>query len=225
MKTILKILAYTLLVVFLLLSAWHFFETTYHLALKSYKLYLWFGIGVALYIVLRRLPFLRKNAEWFETQTHEWIHTIVALMFGQKIHSVNAGEGEGVMYHSGRFSRNIFISLAPYCLPIYTYAFCILRLLSAKQSVHIFDLLIGLTLTFHIVAFTKQTKPHQFDIQEFGLLTSYLFIAAFLFFNFTVILMTVKKGIDGAFVYQAEHYWKNLQYVWGYINKIISQIR
>jgi hypothetical protein len=165
MKTIFKTLAYIILVIFLLLSVWQFLETTYYLALKSYKIYVWFGIGIVAYIILRRLPFLSKNLEWFETQTHEWLHTIVALIFGQKIHSVSAGENEGVMYHSGRFSRNIFISLAPYCLPLYTYTFCVLRLLSANKSVYIFDLLIGLTLTFHIVAFKKQTKAYQSDIQ------------------------------------------------------------
>ena len=221
MKVLLKIFAYLLLIIFLLLSVWQFFEITYWLALKSYMLYFWFGIGIITYIVLRQLPFLRKNAVFFETQTHEWLHTIVALMFGQKIHSVSAGEGKGVMYHSGRFTRNIFISLAPYCLPIYTYTFCILRLLSAKQTLYVFDLLIGLTLAFHIVAFKKQTKSYQTDIREFGLLTSYVFIIAFLFFNLTIILLTIKKGIDGAFVYQAEQYWRNLLYVWNYFNKIV----
>jgi hypothetical protein len=160
MKSLLKIFAAVLLVVFMLFSGWQFFETTYWLALKSYQLYMWFGVGVGLHAVLRILPFINKNAEWFETQTHEWLHTIVALMFGQKIHAVSAGEREGVTYHSGRFTRNIFISLAPYCLPFYTYVFCVLRLLSAKQALYIFDLLIGLTATFHFVAFKKQTKSY-----------------------------------------------------------------
>ncbi len=217
MKKILNILAYTLLIAFFLLSAWSFFETTYWLALKSYKLYLWFGVGVVIYVVLRKLPVVNQNAEWFEVQTHEWLHTVVALMFGHRIHSVSASDREGVMYHSGRFMHNIFISLAPYCLPIYTYAFCILRLLSARQTVYIFDLLIGLTLAFHLVAFKKQTKPYQVDIREFGTVVSYLFIAAFLLFNLTIILLTIKKGVDGAFVYQAEQYWANLQGVWNYI--------
>jgi len=222
MKRLLKIFAYTLLVVFLILSAWQFIGAAKLIILKSYKLYIWFAIGVGAYIVLKQLPFLRKNAEWFEAQTHEWLHTIVALMFGQKIHSVSAGEGEGMMYHSGRFSRNIFISLAPYCLPIYSYAFCILRLLSAKQTLYIFDLLIGFTLAFHIVSFKKQIKPYQTDIQEFGLTTSYIFIAAFLFFNVTIILLTIKNGISGAVIYQAEQYWHNLQYLWNFLIKIIK---
>jgi hypothetical protein len=200
-----------------MLSAWQFFETIHLPAFKGYKLYLWFGIGVVAYIVLKQLRILRKNAEWFETQTHEWTHTIVALMFGQKIHSVSAGEGEGVVYHSGRFSRNIFISLAPYCLPVYSYAFCVLRLLSAKRTLHIFDLLIGFTLVFHLVAFKKQTKSYQPDIREFGLPVSYIFIAAFLFFNLTIILLTIRTGIGSAFIYQAEQYLKNLKWVWNYI--------
>jgi hypothetical protein len=201
----------------MLLSGWQLIETTYWLAIKSYKLYMWFGIGVGVYLVLRKIPLLHKNAEWFETQTHEWLHTIVALLFGQKIHAVNAGEKEGVMYHSGRFSRNIFISLAPYCLPLYTYAFCLLRLLSDRQTLYIFDLLIGLTLAFHLSVFLKQAKPYQTDIKEFGYLTSYTFIAAFLFFNITIVLLTVKTGLDDAFIYQFEQYWKNILSVWRHL--------
>lgn len=217
MRTLFKIVAYLLLVVFLLLSVWLFFETVSWLVLENYRLYMWFGIGVGAYIVLRRIPFLRKNAEWFETQTHEWIHTIVALIFGRRIHFVGAGQDEGVVYHSGRLGRNIFISLAPYCFPIYTLFFCILRLLGAQEWLHIFDLMIGLTLAFHLVAFMKQTRPYQPDLRVFSLATSYIFIVAFLLFNLMIVLLTVKMGIGSAFVYLAEQYWGKLQYVYGFL--------
>jgi hypothetical protein len=163
MSKLLSILSFPLLLICLALAAVEFYSAILW-AVKHLAVYKWVGAGMGVYLLLRLLPFLNKNTEWFETQTHEWLHTIVALMFGQKIHSVSAGERDGVMYHSGHFTRNIFISLAPYCLPLYTYVFCVLRLLSAKQTLYIFDLLIGLTAAFHFVAFKKQTKSYQPDI-------------------------------------------------------------
>lgn len=218
MKIIIKILLYLFLVSFLLLSSWQFFETTYWLVLKSYRLYLWFSIGILIYVIIRRLPFLRLNAKWFETWTHELIHTIVGLLFFQKIHSFRADEVEGEIYHSGHFSRNIFISLAPYCLPIYTYLFCVLRLMSASKSLWVLDLLIGLTLAFHTVCFRKQTRSYQTDIREFGLIASYLFIVSFLLFNATIVLLTVKIGIWNALIYQFTYFWKDIVYCWCFIS-------
>jgi hypothetical protein len=217
MKPLIKIISYPLLVVFLLLSIWELFETTYSLARGSYKQYSWFGLGIIAYILVRRLPFISKNIDWFETQTHEWLHTIVAIMFGQKIHSVSASISEGVMYHSGRFAHNIFVSLAPYCLPVYTYAFCVLRLLSAKQTLHIFDLLIGFTLAFHLIAFWKEARPYQTDIRKSGLFISYVFITAFLSFNLTTILLTIQKGIGNAIVFIMGQFWDDIQNIWNWI--------
>jgi len=212
-----KKITFLLIIIFLLLSTWQFFETTFWLVVKSSKLYLWFSIGIVIYIIIRRLSFLRKNAKWFETWTHELIHTIVGLLFLQKIHSFRAGDGAGEIYHSGHFSRNIFISLAPYCLPIYTYIFCILRLLSASKSLWIFDLMIGLTLAFHVVCFLKQTRSYQTDIREFGLITSYFYIASFQLFNATIVLLTIKVGIWNAFIYQTTHFWKIIIYCLNYM--------
>lgn len=217
MKLIYRIPLYFFLILFLLLNAWQFFETTYWLVSKSYKLYLWLSVGIVAFTIIRRLPFLRINAKWFETWTHELTHTIVGLLFFQKIHSFRAGDGEGEIYHSGHFSRNIFISLAPYCLPVYTYLFCIMRLLSASKSLWIFDLLIGLTLAFHAACFKKQTRSYQTDIKEYGLITSYLFISSFLLFNATIVLLTVKMGIWNALTYQLMHFWKDFVYWWCFI--------
>ena len=203
---------------FILFTTWQFIEAVYRMTL-NYRLYLWFGGGIVTYTILRRFGFFKKNLEWFEIHTHEWLHIIVALMFGQKIHSISAGEKGGVMYHSGRFNKNIFISLAPYCLPLYTYFFCILRLLGERRNFYIFDLLIGFTLAFHILCFKKQTNSQQTDIRQFGVMLSYLFITAFLLFNVTVILNSVKIGITDAFIYQFKHYWLDVDALYNYLKQ------
>ena len=59
------------------------------------------------------------------------------------------------------------MSLAPYCLPIYTYALLMLRPLLDFHGLIIYDILIGITLAFHVVNFKKDTSRHQPDINQY----------------------------------------------------------
>ncbi len=75
------------------------------------KTYLWFIIGFGAYIVLKGS--LQKNLVFLEIFTHELTHTIVGLVFFQKIHSFHATNGEGgAISHSGKMTNNPFILLA-----------------------------------------------------------------------------------------------------------------
>ena len=97
-------------------------------------IYKWFAIGFVAFFILRLLPFIRRNEEMLQTFTHELTHTIVAVMFFRKIHYFHAEERSGVMGHSGgKFGQN-FITLAPYCLPIFTYVFLLLRIIGAWKQ-------------------------------------------------------------------------------------------
>lgn len=139
--------------------------------------YQWMLYGMGGYIVMRRL-FFKRNERWMQTFTHELSHTIVSLMFFRKIHSFYVAEGSGIIYHSGsRRFGDIFISLAPYCLPYFTFLFLLLRVVGASNMLYIFDLFIGLTLAFHLTCFISQTRSYQTDIQKHGYARSYLFIA------------------------------------------------
>ena len=146
-----------------------------------------------------------------QTFSHELTHTIVGLMFGRKIHSFKATNDEGgEMWHSGNRFGGIFIALAPYCLPIFTYAFLLLRIIGASNQLMWFDIFIGFTLAFHVVCFAKQTRNYQTDIQQHGYFKSYLFIALFLLFNATVILLSIRKGIVGSVTYLFPQYWSDI---------------
>lgn len=174
------------------------------------KCYMWFFIGIAAYFIIRLIPQLRKNEEWLQVFSHELSHTIVGFLFFQKIHSFQAGESSGVVYHSGRRFGETFISLAPYYLPIFTFAFLLFRIIGAWQSLYIFDIFIGFSLAFHCLCFIKQTRPYQTDISSVGYLKAYLFIACALLFNLTIILLSVRKGIVNANVYLFTHYWNDI---------------
>lgn len=173
--------------------------------------YQYVGMGMAGYFVVTLLGFFKKNLEWVRTFSHELSHTIVGMMFFRKIHSFEAGVGSGVMSHSGglRFGT-IFISLAPYCLPIFTYLFLFLRELGATSSLYIFDIIIGVTTAFHIGCFRRQIGLHQTDITSVGAFRSALFIVAMWIVNLSVLLLSIRMGVLKAFKTLAVEYYEDL---------------
>ena len=76
---------------------------------------------------------------------------------------------------------------------------------------YVMDILIGLTLGFHLHCFLTQSRNYQTDISDRGYVKSYLFIAAFLMFNLTVILMSVRLGIVEANVRLFTAYWSDMK--------------
>jgi len=205
----LKIFCYPLLLICLGLAAIEFYPVLLW-GIKHYDLYKWFGAGFATYFILRMLPFVRKNGELFQTFIHELTHTVVAVLFFRKIHSFYAGEHSGVMKHSGGRFGDIFISLAPYCLPIFTYAFLLLRIIGTWKQQMWFDIFIGFTVAFHSACFARQTRNYQTDIQQNGYLKSYLFIVLFWLFNATIILLSIRKGIVNSITYLFPQYWNDI---------------
>lgn len=132
--------------------------------------------------------FLNRNLEWIETFSHELTHIIVAMLFFRKVHSFNAGLHGGVVETSGKNTRGIVpMSLAPYCLPIFSYLLLLFRPLIDFEGRWIFDVLIGMTLCFHFFCFRKQTGSFQTDINQFPLSFSYFYIAVAHLMNFCII--------------------------------------
>lgn len=156
--------------------------------LRQLELYKWAACGCLAFLLLRRL--LSKNLEWMETFTHELTHITVALLFLRKVHSFEASERTGVVTTSGSGNGSLAAqSLAPYCLPIYTYLLLSLRCLVSDQGFWIFDILIGITLAFHIHCFIQQTGSYQTDINKYPLIFSYTYIFTALLINLCVIIV------------------------------------
>lgn len=206
---VLRILFYPIVIVLLFLSVVEFLPV----AMGVYdhlKAYQWLIYGFAAYFIFRQLKVYARNEEWLQTLSHESSHAVVSMMFLHKIHSLNTTDDRGgVIFHSGRVG-NLFISLAPYCLPVLTYVMMFLRLLGDAQMFYIFDIIIGFTLGFYVLCFIRQTRPYQTDIINVGYLRSTLFILTAWFFNATMILLTVRMGIYKAFLEVADLYWTRL---------------
>lgn len=142
------------------------------------SLYQWAAVGFVAYGIFHK--YVSFNLEWLETDSHEKIHGIVGWLFGRRIHSAHSEEGSGCIYTSGNsfWSRwgMLPMSLAPYCLPLWTYSILWLRPLIGYQNLWIFDILIGITLAFHYFCFKAQTRSNQTDINQYPLSFSYAYI-------------------------------------------------
>ena len=152
------------------------------------QLYMWAGIGALFFMVGQR--FLKENLKWFETFTHELIHTLVSILLFRRIHSFEAKNGNGMMLSSGSDKTLVFVDLAPYCLPIYTYVLLFIRSITTGQFLWCIDTMIGISLAFHISCFKKQIGSYQSDINKRPLYFSYTYIATALLFNACVFLVS-----------------------------------
>ncbi len=84
---------------------------------------------------------------------HELTHALAAWMSGESVHSFKVGSSRG---HVEVSRSNVFIALAPYCIPVYSVlAVAGYRLLIEWRPEYsrewLFPLLMGLTLAFHMI--------------------------------------------------------------------------
>ena len=211
-----RYLYYPIMIALLVLTGFELYPTITN-AYKHLADYQWLLYGFVAYFILRRISIFARNEKWLQITSHETTHAIVGMMFFHKIHSLEASDRSGVVYHSGRNFGDIFISLAPYCLPIATYLFLLLRIIGSSKMLYVFDLFIGFTLAFHVLCFCLQTRLDQPDIQKQGYFRSFLFIFVSWFFNATIILLSIRKGIVGAVTYLFPQYWNDIVGFWNFI--------
>ena len=95
-----------------------------------------------------------------------------------------------MMMSSGSDKTLVFVDLAPYCLPIYTYVLLFIRSITTGQFLWCIDTMIGISLAFHISCFKKQIGSYQSDINKRPLYFSYTYIATALLFNACVFLVS-----------------------------------
>lgn len=78
-----------------------------------------------------------------------------------------------------------------------------LRPLISTPGLWIYDILLGLTLAFHLVYIAHDTRNYQTDINQYPFFFSYSFIAAALLFNINSILVSFwsSKNIFSAWWY------------------------
>lgn len=109
---------------------------------------------------------------------HELTHALACLMMGGSVSNFKVGKDGGSVDVS---KNNFWVSLAPYCLPIYTVAVLLIYGgLSFWWPVQDYKewlwFALGTSLTFHVSLTVHAIAQDQPDIQKTGLVFSFVFI-------------------------------------------------
>ena len=134
-----------------------------------------FSSVLCTFMILRLLRSRGFPLTWFKVFTHELTHVLVSLLFFRGIASFRADRHTGgEVIAEGR--ANILISLAPYCLSIYTlFTLAVLPLLRTSFEVYA-SIVVGITYGFHLTTHVEQASYLQPDIQFYGRFLSAVFI-------------------------------------------------
>ena len=135
--------------------------------------------GFAAYLLIlpfMMIPRLRHNMDWFMKFTHELTHTLVAVCFFAKIREFVVKDRECYVSYKAGPVGYLPITLAPYCIPIYTFMLFPFRFAGDNRYMIVFDFLIALSYAFHVHSFIRQTRPSQPDIRGCGIARSATFI-------------------------------------------------
>lgn len=125
---------------------------------------------------------------------HELTHALWSLLFGGRASGLRVSARGG----SVRVSKNnIWITLAPYFFPLYTFAVALTGLALAWlfPALHpyapILLFWIGLTWSFHLTFTVRFLAYHQPDIREHGRLLSYTLIYSINLLSITAALVAI----------------------------------
>ena len=194
--------------------------------------YKWFGLGIVVYILSYYLinkfkkpnDTINSNLDFIEVFSHELTHAIVAILCMRKILSFHAERKNGVVWMTGGKWAEGIITLSPYCLPIFTMIMLFLwslvatRSIVANEGLMAFDIIIGITLAFHVFCFYDQTGDYQTDIKQFPSFYAYTFIWVLRLLNLLIILLCYMPNkhtgqplkVWGAFWYLICQFWNDI---------------
>lgn len=160
----------------------------------------YFFLGAALYLFIHII--FHKPIIAYVTG-HELTHALWGFLFGAKIKRMKISKRGGSV---GMSRTNIFVSLAPYVFPIYTFLviflyFVISFFWKKPWLGYTAVFLIGVTFCFHIVLTLCTLKIHQSDLQKAGYLFSIVFIYLVNIFVLTIIFTLISHRVSlGEFI-------------------------
>jgi hypothetical protein len=134
-----------------------------------------FWIGILFYVVFQAI--LHKPMKTY-VFGHELSHAIAGILSGAKIKEFNTGKESGSIVLT---KDNIWITLAPYFFPIYTFAIIIIYIflgwfINIKQFYGCFLFFAGFSIAFHVVLTTYILSIEQSDLRIYGTFFSYIII-------------------------------------------------
>jgi len=160
--------------------------------------HVYFAAGFAAFFLLYLVPRVHGNIKWLMSFSHEFTHLLFAVLFFRKIHRFKVDDKESYVSYSGGWFGYHIITLAPYCIPVFTLALLPWRFTTSgdiKLYLHIIDVLLGFTYAFHILTWIRQIRLSQSDIIGPGILKSILFITFFQLLFLSLVLLTPVSGV------------------------------
>lgn len=121
------------------------------------------------------------NFHFLQTKDHELVHTFFVLLFFKNMHEFVATSHQGghIQYTSSTKVGNTIISLAPYVLRIPLILSTLIGgWVLSMQSNKLAYFLIGFSFAYSYWAIFLEARSYQTDLQETGLIHSYLSIFA-----------------------------------------------
>ena len=155
-------------------------------------------IAYILFAVTLKLLRLGHNLNWFRKFTHELTHTLLALLFFRRIYEFVVRGRECQVHYSNSRIGYVTVTLAPYCIPIYTIMLFPFRFAGNSHYMIIFDALIAFSYAFHAHAYIEQTRLSQSDIENCGVARSIAYIAFTHLAILSLIIATPKGGVLNA---------------------------
>lgn len=167
------------------------------MASEGFQIERWLLFGFGL---LSALVFLSgAKLSWIRVLVHECKHALLVLMVGNKMTEFEVASNSGhVSYEMPKenFHYVPLISLAPYCLPLFSFPIWLLCLLLGEEAREIFLLVLGLSLGADLVFGFSEIHPRQTDFQKIsgGFFASALYIASVYFMWVSLALLWVQGG-------------------------------
>jgi hypothetical protein len=189
MKLIKNIIAVALIPV-ILAGGYSLFVVFIDFAGRAQSKYSAFWIGILCYAIFQVVMYKPLRTYVFG---HELTHAIAGILSGAKIKKFKVGKNSGSVVLN---KDNIWITLSPYFLPIYTIIVIFIYFvlgwwtdLSLYYSYFLF--LIGWTIAFHIALTIYILRIGQSDLKVYGVFFSYIFILIIMILVFDILLSII----------------------------------
>jgi len=191
-------------------------------AISAENQYIPFWIGIICYIAFQIVLYRPMRTYVFG---HELSHAIAGMLSGAKIKKFNIAKESGSVALT---KNNVWIALAPYFFPVYTFAVIIIYIflgwfVDIRQLYGYFIFLIGFSVAFHVALTVYVLKKEQPDLKIYGMFFSFvvIFTVNILVFNLLAVLafpdtMNVKRIFLQIF--------SNIIYVYNFIYAGASEI-
>ena len=150
---------------------------------------------------------------------HELSHVLFAFMSGVKVKSFSIRKNEGYV----KTERiNIVIALAPYSFPLYTIALiCVYKILNifflSPLLTGIFYFIIGVSLSFHVIATIHYVQIDQPDMKRYGYFSSLVFI-----FTWSLIVTALTVALMFENVEIIDYYVNSFTHTYEFYEKLIA---